>query len=207
MVALVSLLIIAAADLVALTLFAPYFAWKWWRQLAPWPVIGGLILVSLGNFWIVIKAPGLFFDWLSYLLLVGTAFSISLAVAFLLRRAFGLGVGKGMLISALPLLSLWICLDWRFRIVVTRTDGTPCHFNRVLSLQRPANSYLESYETCPGRELRDGTVYFGLVRWLRYKDRWRFPASVGTKDGDKFVEGLDFQFAGWFEWPKFVTAG
>ena len=206
MVVLIPLLIIAAVDVVALTCLAPYFAWKWRRRLAPWPVVGVLTLVSLLNLWIVIKAPGLHFDSVGYLLIVGTACTFSVAAAFLLRRAFGFGVAKGVLISMLPLLSLLICLDWRFRIVVTREDGTQCHFNRVLELQRPPDSYWERYEMCPGRELPDGTIYFGLISWLRYKERWRFPPSVCTTTDGNRVDGLEFQFARWSEWPKSVTA-
>lgn len=206
MVAPISLLIIAAADIIALTCLAPYFAWRWWRRLAPWPVIGVLTLVVLVNLWIVIKAPGLYFDSLSYLLIGGTAFSISLAAAFLLRRAFGLGVFKGILMSALPLLSLVMCLDWRFRIAVTRENGTQCRFSQVLELQRPPDFYGESYEMCAGRELPDGTMYFGLISWLRYKERWRFPPSVCTTSDGNRVDGLEFQLARWSEWPKSVTA-
>jgi hypothetical protein len=136
----------------------------------------------------------------------GTMICGIFAVASILCGIRKIEFPKALLVSAIALLPLVLWIDLRFRVVVRDSEGRAIEVrNGSVSLHHPPESYFQSYVDAKGLRLKKGTVYFGLIRWLQYKDRWSFPGTISDRDG-KSVGDLKWESARWSQWPKVFTA-
>lgn len=142
----------------------------------------------------------------SILIISGMMLCGVFGVASILCRIRGIKFPAALLVSAVGALPLILWIDLRFRVVVQDSEGRAVDVREeYISLRHSPESYLQSYVEAKGLSLKKGTVYFGLIRWLQFKDRWTFSGAISDRDG-RFVGDLKWESARWSQWPKVVTA-
>lgn len=144
--------------------------------------------------------------FVSILIITGMMLCGMFGVASILSRSRGVKFSTAFLVSAVAALLLILWIDLRFRVVVQDSQGRAVDVREeYVSLRHPPESYFQSYVHAEGFRLKKGTVYFGFIRWLQFKDRWTFSGAISNRDG-RFVGDLKWESACWSQWPKVVTA-
>jgi len=165
-------------------------------------LIGLLCVASAGSMYVLCTWPGLEMEY-SALLLSGSIVCCAIGLSFWIRRYRVVSivlVAVGIFIVELAILA-WI--DVRFRVVVMDRDGMPVKAGDI-ALHHPPESYFQAYRQVDGIRIGKGTIYFGILRWLEYKERWTFSGRFGGPDGH-YLGDLKWEHAKWSEWPKYVT--
>ena len=144
--------------------------------------------------------------FVSILIVSGMMLCGMFGVASILRRSRGIRFSTAFLLSAVAALLLILWVDLRFRVVVQDSKGRAVEVREeYISIHYPPKSYFQSYVRAKGLRLKKGTVYFGFIRWLQFKDQWTFSGAISDRDG-RFVGDLKWESARWSQWPKVVTA-
>lgn len=142
---------------------------------------------------------------ISFLLLAGIACNLVTGAEFLLRRIFQISLIKAFSIPFFMTLVVFLWIDNRFFIIIKDQHGLPVEVETYsLQLHHPPKNSFQSYQYGTVYQLKKGYYYFGVIKWLRYKDEWTFGSRCGAKQVMQPGES-DFMPARWADWPKRIT--
>jgi len=136
------------------------------------------------------------------LLLLGSIVASAIGLGFCIRR-FRLVLIAGVAIAELAILA---AVDHRFRIVVQDPDGIAVGVrDSEMALGHAGSSWGASFiDIHEGTRLGKGEYYFGLLTWLKWKDKWTFCSYFNDSNGNRLGD-LEWKSARWSEWPKHVV--
>ncbi|MBN8458564.1 MAG: hypothetical protein J0M04_12070 [Verrucomicrobia bacterium] len=180
------------------------FMYRRWGRLSG-IIIGTLLAASAvslaGLFkWPVLEIP------CGALLLSGSVVCSAVGLGAWLGRLSPVPVVLTIVVIGATELAFWAWVDFRFRIVIADKNGAPVEVaDGWISLRHPPEGIFQSYCQADGIRLGKGTIYFGFLRWLQWKDRWTFSGHFCDPNGHRLGD-LGWKLATWSEWPKYVTA-
>lgn len=177
----------------------------WNREAQPRWVAPMMGVITIGYAVVLYCVPSLPV-LVSILIVSGMILCGVIGFASILRRSRWIRSSRAFPVSAVMVLLLVLWIDLRFRVVVKDPQGRAVDVREEdVSLHHPPESYFQNYVEVKGLKLKKGTVHFGFIRWLQYKDRWTFSGSIGDRDG-RLVGDLKWESARWSQWPKVVIA-